>query len=85
MYSELPLEGMQSPESSAAERFVLNFKLFPENEHVFKCEGLYQAYWQSPPAFRERVFEAFRKLNSGIFAQFVDQGVWDCLRNPPSS
>ncbi|OQV07007.1 Protein kinase domain-containing protein [Cladophialophora immunda] len=84
---EPPFEGDDEPETSnpSAQRFILNFNLFPDNAHIFKCEGLYHAYWQSPPEFRARVYESFRKLNSGIFAQYVDPGVWDCLRNPPTS
>jgi hypothetical protein len=83
-FSGIPREGPQQWGNPLPERFVLNFNLFPQNEHVFKCDGLYRAYWQSPPQFRERVVESFRKLSSGVFAQYVDLGVWACLQNPPS-
>ena len=59
--------------------FVLNFNLIPDTLHQFKCEGLHQAYWQSPPAFRERVLGSFQRISSGKFPQFISPEIMRCL------
>jgi hypothetical protein len=64
--------------------FVLNFNLFPQTAHEFKCDGLHAAYWASPPEFREKVLESFRKISSGPFGQFVASEVWACMREQQS-
>ncbi|KAF9459301.1 kinase-like domain-containing protein [Collybia nuda] len=63
-------------------KFFLNFNTIPDSPHQFKCEGLYRAYWQSPPAFRERVRRSVLKISSGKFPQYVSPGVVKLLEEP---
>ncbi|KAH8589138.1 kinase-like domain-containing protein [Bisporella sp. PMI_857] len=65
-------------------KFVLNFNLFPQTAYEFKRDGLYDAYLASPPEFREKVFESFRKISSGPFGQFVAAEVWACMKEQQS-
>jgi hypothetical protein len=64
----------------ADDKFVVNFNLFPGTAHEFKCDGLYAAYWASPPEFRAKVQESFKKISSGPFGQFVAAEVWACMK-----
>lgn len=66
-------------------KFVLNFNLIPDSLHQFKCEGLYRAYWQSLPAFRERVHRSFLNISSGMFAQYISPDIMRCLKEPDSN
>ncbi|GAB1319630.1 hypothetical protein MFIFM68171_09840 [Madurella fahalii] len=65
------------------EKFVLNFNLFPQSAHEFRCQGLYDAYWSSPPAFRAEVLKSFQRISSGPFGQYVAPEVWACLTKEP--
>ena len=67
-------------EEPGKNKFVLNFNLFPQSAHEFKCDGLYNAYWASPLEFREKVYQSFKKISSGPFGQYVSREVWDCMK-----
>ncbi|KAF9459300.1 kinase-like domain-containing protein [Collybia nuda] len=62
-------------------KFVLNFNLIPNSLHEFKREGLYRAYWQSPPGFREHVRKCFLNFSSGL-PQYVSPDIMRCLEEP---
>lgn len=74
-------ESEETPEGN--DKFVLDFNLFPQTAYEFKRQGLYTAYWSSPPSFRAEVLESFRKISSGPFGQYVAPEVWACLREEP--
>ncbi|KAK3343403.1 kinase-like protein [Lasiosphaeria hispida] len=76
------LFGTEAPPKTNG-KFVLNFNLFPQSAHEFKCQGLYALYWSSPPGFRAMVLESFRRLSSGPFGQYVAPEVWACLIEEP--
>lgn len=71
------------PSHPTPEPFLLNFNLFPETAHQFKSEGLYAAYWNSPPSFRSKAYGSFRNLSSGIFRQGVAPEIWECMDKEP--
>ena len=69
--------------SDPLQHFKFNFNLFPQTAKEFRQEGLYDAYWASPPQFREKVYESFKAITRGPFGQYVAKEVWDCLEIPP--
>jgi hypothetical protein len=71
-------------ERDSEHKFVLNFNLFPQTALEFKSHGLYDAYWASPPEFREKIIQSFQEISSGPFGQFVAPEVWACMREPQS-
>ncbi|KAK0716303.1 kinase-like domain-containing protein [Lasiosphaeris hirsuta] len=76
------LFGTEAP-PKANDKFVISFNLFPDSAHEFKCQGLFAAYWSSPPGFRANVLESFRRLSSGPFGQHVAPEIWACLTEEP--
>jgi len=69
-------------EPDSKNKFVINFNLFPDTAHEFKCDGLYASYWASPPEFREKVLESYRKFSSGMFGLPVAPEIWAYMREP---
>ncbi|KAH0563020.1 hypothetical protein GP486_002416 [Trichoglossum hirsutum] len=77
-----------SPSRWRTEKFVLGSNALPQSVHEFQCSGLHDAYWKSPPGFREKVLESFRRLAGGqdwMVAQPTDPGIWALLEAPGGS
>jgi len=74
-------EGISPSPLPAAQKFVLAHTLLPETTHEFHCSGLYDAFWASPPDFRERVVDSFKRVVKGEagLPMPVETGIWEGL------
>jgi hypothetical protein len=70
-----------SPPLPTTQKFVLAHTLLPQTAHEFRCSGLYDAFWASPPAFRERVVDSFKRVakGEGGLPMMVERGIWEQL------